>query len=140
MEPQAGKVSPIEAKGLAQGLSCLLEAPHHIAPPGPTVLDPHAGRVDGVGLVEKSQGLLPVMEHELAIIQTMMQPVAEPLHMVGHSHGGAILARIAARGPDRVRSLTLVEPTLFFLLKQFEQGDEHDEIKAVAYRVVKYVG
>ena len=31
----------------------------------------------GYGRTPNSRGLLPVMEHEMAIIQTMMQPVAE---------------------------------------------------------------
>ncbi len=93
----------------------------------------------GYGRTPNCQGLLPLIEHEVAIIEAIMQFVAEPVHMVGHSYGGSILARVAARDPDRVRSLTLVEPTLFFLLEQFERGDEHDEIKAVADRVVQYV-
>jgi pimeloyl-ACP methyl ester carboxylesterase len=35
-------------------------------------------------------------------------------HLVGHSYGGVGAAIAAIRRPDRVRSLTLVEPALFF--------------------------
>ena len=43
-----------------------------------------------------------------------------PLHLVGHSYGGAIAFKIAttARFADRVRSLTLIEPVLPTLLKE----------------------
>jgi pyruvate dehydrogenase E2 component (dihydrolipoamide acetyltransferase) len=34
-------------------------------------------------------------------------------HLVGHSMGGAVIAAVAARSPDRVRSLTLVAPAGF---------------------------
>ena len=41
---------------------------------------------------------------------------AEGAHLVGHSWGGAEALLAAARAPDRVRSLTLIEPALFPLL------------------------
>ena len=94
----------------------------------------------GYGRTPNYQGLYDLIEHETAIIQSIWQLVSEPVHMVGHSYGGSILARVAARDPERVRSLTLIEPTLFSLLEQFDRGAEHAEIKAVADRVVKYVG
>jgi non-heme chloroperoxidase len=42
----------------------------------------------------------------------------EPVHLVGHSYGGAVAAFLAAKHPELVRSLVLGEPTLFPLLKQ----------------------
>jgi pyruvate dehydrogenase E2 component (dihydrolipoamide acetyltransferase) len=38
---------------------------------------------------------------------------AQRAHLVGHSMGGAVIAAVAARAPDRVRSLTLVAPAGF---------------------------
>jgi pimeloyl-ACP methyl ester carboxylesterase len=36
-------------------------------------------------------------------------------HLVGHSYGGAVVAVVASRRPDLVRSLVLVEPALYQL-------------------------
>ena len=43
-----------------------------------------------------------------------------PIHLVGHSYGGAIAFKIAtaSRFTDRIRSLTLIEPVLPTLLKE----------------------
>jgi pimeloyl-ACP methyl ester carboxylesterase len=41
-----------------------------------------------------------------------------PVHLVGHSYGGAVAAFLAAKHPELVRSLVLGEPTLFSLLTQ----------------------
>jgi len=67
------------------------------------------------------------MEHEKTIIAALMDAVAKPVHLVGHSYGGAIMARVAADAPARVRSLTLIEPTLFHLLAPAGKVKEHDE-------------
>jgi pimeloyl-ACP methyl ester carboxylesterase len=39
-----------------------------------------------------------------------------PVHLFGHSYGGAVALQIALRWPERVRSLTLYEPVRFQLL------------------------
>ena len=44
-----------------------------------------------------------------------------------------------ARVASRVRSLTLIEPTLFHLLAPAGKVKEHDEIRAVAERVIEFV-
>jgi pimeloyl-ACP methyl ester carboxylesterase len=41
----------------------------------------------------------------------------EPMHIVGHSIGAAIALEIAMSRPDLVRSLTLIEPAVFHLLR-----------------------
>lgn len=60
-------------------------------------------------------------------------PDGAPFHLVGHSYGGAAALAFTASQPDRVRSLTLIEPSCFFILKATE-GSAHllDEIRAVA--------
>ena len=40
-----------------------------------------------------------------------------PVHLVGHSYGGAVALRFAVEHPDRVQSLTLIEPVAFHLLR-----------------------
>ena len=41
----------------------------------------------------------------------------EPVHLIGHSGGAVIALQVAQARPDRVRSLTLIEPTLFAAAK-----------------------
>jgi len=93
----------------------------------------------GYGRTGASTSRLPLMDHEIAVIETLLGLCESPAHFVGHSFGGAILVRAAACMPDRVRSLTLIEPTLFYLLKVDGERFEYDEIRAVADRVIRYV-
>jgi len=79
------------------------------------------------------------MEQEIAIVDALVRFISQPVHLVGHSFGRSVLARAAVRMPEQVRSLTLVEPTLFYLLAPAGRASEHAEIKAVADRVVRYV-
>ena len=39
-----------------------------------------------------------------------------PIHLVGHSYGGAVALRLALQQPERLRSLVLIEPVAFHLL------------------------
>jgi pimeloyl-ACP methyl ester carboxylesterase len=80
------------------------------------------------------------MEVEIAIIEALMRLIGQPVHLVGHSFGGSLLAHAAVRMPEQVRSLTLVEPTLFYLLAPSGRTSEYSEIKGVADRVIRYVG
>ena len=53
--------------------------------------------------------------HEAAAIWNAVPP-GEPFHLVGHSYGGAVALRFALSFPERLRSLTLIEPSCFHLL------------------------
>jgi len=94
----------------------------------------------GYGRTPLPSGETPVMEQEIAIVEALVGLTSEPVHFVGHSYGGSILARAAVRMPERVRSLTLFEPTLFYLLAASGRTAEHAEIKEVADRVIRLVG
>ena len=94
----------------------------------------------GYGRTGPYPGTVPLMDLEVAVIQALLDVVAEPAHLVGHSFGGSVLARTAVRVPHRVRSLTLIEPTLFHLLQQSGRHAEHAEIRAVADRVAHHLG
>ena len=52
-----------------------------------------------------------------------------PLHLIGHSYGGATALQIALRYPERVASLTLYEPVQMALL--FAEGLESAEAREV---------
>jgi pimeloyl-ACP methyl ester carboxylesterase len=92
----------------------------------------------GYGRTGPWPGDLPLIEHEKSIIAALMGLVANPVHLVGHSFGGMIMARVAADAPERVRSLTLIEPVLFHLLAPAGKVKEHEEIRAVADRAIQF--
>ena len=64
-----------------------------------------------------------------------------PLHLVGHSYGGAVALHAALRRASRVASLSLYEPTLFHLLPAMgpEGGDAYAEITTIAAAIAKGV-
>lgn len=66
-----------------------------------------------------------------------LRTVAEPVDLIGHSFGGAVALHLARRMPERFRTLTLIEPAAFFVLR--DRGAEEqrllDEIVRVARRI-----
>lgn len=93
----------------------------------------------GYGRTGSHPGKPPLFELEVSIIEALVDLAGAPAHLIGHSYGGSLVSRAALRMPDRVRSLSLIEPTLFHLLRPAGRFDEYAEIKAVADRVVRYV-
>lgn len=93
----------------------------------------------GYGKTGPYSGGPPLMKLELEAIETLLNGLDESAHLVGHSYGGSLLARVAVRSPDRVRSLALIEPTLFYLLEADGRQEEHAEIQSVADRVILHV-
>ena len=61
-----------------------------------------------------------VLRQKIAHLDKSLSSAKGPLHLVGHSYGGAIAFKIATDSPlaDRVRSLTLIEPVLPTLLRE----------------------
>jgi len=58
------------------------------------------------------------------------------VHLIGHSYGGGVALHAALARADRIASLTLYEPSAFYLLRQFGDGAApFAEIKAVADKV-----
>jgi len=58
-----------------------------------------------------------------------------PVHLFGHSYGGAVAMQMALRWPERVARLTLYEPTRFALLLEAGQprGSAGREIHAIGH-------
>jgi pimeloyl-ACP methyl ester carboxylesterase len=63
------------------------------------------------------------------------------VHLVGHSYGGAVALAIAMSRPELVRSLGLIEPVAFYLLRG---GDDRDrrlfhEIASIEARILESI-
>lgn len=63
---------------------------------------PHAQEDDVPTLEEIASASLPIIDG-----------CGEPVHLVGHSFGGAVALKFASMFPEKVRSLTLMEPAAF---------------------------
>ncbi|HTO81900.1 MAG TPA: alpha/beta hydrolase [Methylomirabilota bacterium] len=58
---------------------------------------------------------------------------AKRIHLVGHSYGAAVALRFAVEQPERLLSLTLIEPVSFHLLRHAPEGTtEHRLFREVA--------
>lgn len=55
----------------------------------------------------------------------------QPVHLVGHSFGGAVAVKVAAMRPDLVASLTLYEPVLPTIVAQDPTPWEHRAVGAL---------
>jgi lipase len=65
--------------------------------------------------------------------------VGEPVHLVGHSYGGATAIRYVMMRPEKVLSLTVIEPILMPLLKQTGETALFEEYDAVASGFIEAV-
>lgn len=57
------------------------------------------------------------------IAGVVLGSMVEPMHLVGHGHGAAVALEIALLQPELVKSLTLIEPALFHLLRDGDPSD-----------------
>jgi pimeloyl-ACP methyl ester carboxylesterase len=76
--------------------------------------------ISGYGSSAGPTDLPMTLAEEVAHLGAAIDRCEGPIHLVGHSYGGAIAFKIAtaSRFADRVRSLTLIEPVLPTLLKE----------------------
>jgi pimeloyl-ACP methyl ester carboxylesterase len=61
---------------------------------------------------------------EADLVAALLDMLGKPAHIVGHSYGGAVALQFASRHPRYLRTLTLIEPVSFHLLRD---GDDIDE-------------
>lgn len=71
---------------------------------------------------------------EADLIAALLDMLGKPAHIVGHSYGGAVALQLASRHPRYLKTLTLIEPASFHLLRD---GDDIDER---AFREISEVG
>ena len=75
----------------------------------------------------------PGFADAVALADAVLAESPEPIHLVGHSYGAAVALRFAADWPERLRSLTLIEPVAFHLLCGAPEGTaEHGLYREVA--------
>ena len=71
---------------------------------------------------------------EADLVAALLDMLGKPAHVVGHSYGGAVALQFASRHPRYLKTLTLIEPASFHLLRD---GDDIDER---AFREISEVG
>lgn len=71
------------------------------------------------------------LEHEAEAVLAVMERLEGPVHLVGHSYGGAVALHVASRHARLLRSLTLIEPVAFHLL------EDRSGIAGVAGRIAQ---
>jgi len=75
---------------------------------------------------------------------TLVEPIlkaAGPVHLVGHSYGGAVALKAAALHPSAVASVAVFEPVLFrWLFDAAPESSAAREVMAVAEAMRKYLG
>lgn len=86
-----------------------------------------------------TQGVPVTLEAEAMRVIEAFPGDGEPVHLVGHSYGGAVALEIAMRWPRRVRSLTLYEPVRFALLDDEETSGIRQMIMDTGMRIVELV-
>ena len=94
--------------------------------------------ISGYGSGPGPTDLPKTLAEEVAHLGTAIDRIEGPIHLVGHSYGGAIAFKIAtaSRFADRVRSLTLIEPVLPTLLKENPADRRlHDLFAQLAHKV-----
>jgi pimeloyl-ACP methyl ester carboxylesterase len=84
----------------------------------------------------------PTLAEEATIVDAVIAMTGGPVHLVGHSYGGAVAIEAALSWPDRLASLTLIEPVAFYMLRQGSGDDRRlfSEIEAVAAAVACFAG
>jgi pimeloyl-ACP methyl ester carboxylesterase len=81
----------------------------------------------------------PDLADEAAVVGALAARAGGRIDLVGHSYGGAVALRFALEQPDLVRSLTLLEPVAFHLLRQDWAGGDWllAEVQAIAAAVLR---
>lgn len=109
--------------------------------------EPWIGRYRTLGLDLWGYGGTPLpadterftLARELDLVLALLGRVDQPVHVVGHSYGGAVALRLALDAPDLVRSVCVHEPVLFHLLRDQDCSHEWDEIRAISQSVLNHV-
>lgn len=75
---------------------------------------------------------------EVAALESVLDRVGMPVHLVGHSYGGAVALAMAMRWPERVAGLYLFEPVRFALLNNAADRSAWEEITGVGQAIAAF--
>jgi len=75
---------------------------------------------------------------EVAALEPVLDRVGAPMHLVGHSYGGAVALAVAMRWPERVAGLYLFEPVRFALLDNPVDRSAWEEITGVGHAIAAF--
>jgi pimeloyl-ACP methyl ester carboxylesterase len=76
----------------------------------------------GCGSTPPWPGPAPLtIDDQAHLVATLARSIGVPVHLCGHSYEGAIALRLAVTHPELVRTLSLIEPQCYLLLR--ETGD-----------------
>ena len=79
-------------------------------------------------------------DDEVELVDALADLVDQDVRLVGHSYGAAVCLRAASLRPERVKSLVLIEPTAFHLLRLLGEHAAWREIEQVATRHIALAG
>lgn len=71
---------------------------------------------------------------EVDRVASIIAAEAAPVHVVGHSYGGFVAIQAAARAPERIASLTLIDPVAFGVLVDDPTGVGEVDLARVDFR------
>lgn len=92
----------------------------------------------GYGASPMTQAM-PTMADEIARLRALAERIEGPIHLIGHSYGGAVALELARAIPQRIASIALYEPVAFALLRIGGPREAWDEIAAVARNHLRLV-
>jgi pimeloyl-ACP methyl ester carboxylesterase len=72
-----------------------------------------------------------MLTDEAARTVALIDRTPHQVHLVGHSYGGGVALRVAIERPSRIASLTLYEPSAFYILAAIGEVQAYAEIRAV---------
>jgi pimeloyl-ACP methyl ester carboxylesterase len=103
---------------------------HLIHRPVRDIIPPHGGF--GHGNRQRWPGMGPLsLSVEASAIDDACSD-GSPFHLIGHSYGGGVALKFALGHPERLRSLTLIEPSCFHLLKAADTAEAESFVEIIA--------
>ena len=68
---------------------------------------------------------------DLTALETLLDSLDAPVHLVGHSYGGLLAMKLALARPSRVRSLAVYEPVAFSVLDEPSDAEARASLDVV---------